>query len=200
MNKQEFLSALEERLGGLPREDIRERLDFYTEMIDDRMEDGLSEAEAVAAVGPVDAVVEQILADIPVTRLVKQRVTPKKGLRWWEITLLAVGSPLWLTLLLAAFAVVLALYAVLWSLVACLWAVFAALTLSAVGGVAAGAVGMVMGQTLGGLVIIAAALVCGGLGIFLFFGCKAATLGTARLTKTIALAIKRGLVRKEAST
>ena len=34
--------------------DLEERLTFYSEMIDDRMEDGMSEAEAVAAIGEVE--------------------------------------------------------------------------------------------------------------------------------------------------
>ena len=48
MTKQAFLAALGERLVGLPQKDIEERLTFYSEMIDDRMEEGLSEEEAVA--------------------------------------------------------------------------------------------------------------------------------------------------------
>lgn len=47
MNKQEFLVKLRKGLSGLPKEDIEERLTFYSEMIDDRMEEGLSEEEAV---------------------------------------------------------------------------------------------------------------------------------------------------------
>jgi uncharacterized membrane protein len=49
MGKQEFLTRLGKALSGLPREDIEERLNFYSEMIEDRMEEGLSEEEAVAA-------------------------------------------------------------------------------------------------------------------------------------------------------
>ena len=52
MNKQEFLSRLRKQLRGL--EDREERVTFYSEMIDDRMEDGLSEEEAVAAVGSLE--------------------------------------------------------------------------------------------------------------------------------------------------
>ena len=52
MNKQEFLSRLRKQLKGL--EDKEERITFYSEMIDDRMEEGLSEEEAVAAVGSLD--------------------------------------------------------------------------------------------------------------------------------------------------
>ena len=48
MRKEEFLSQLESGLYGLPQADIDERLSFYAEMIDDRMEEGLGEEEAVA--------------------------------------------------------------------------------------------------------------------------------------------------------
>ena len=71
MDKAAFLSQLEKGLAGLPREDLEERLSFYREMIEDRMEDGLSEAEAVEAVGPVEAVISQIIAETPLTKLVK---------------------------------------------------------------------------------------------------------------------------------
>ena len=60
MTKQEFLSRLREGLSGLPEDDIAERLTFYGEMIDDRIEDGLSEEEAVAEVGSVDDIAAQI--------------------------------------------------------------------------------------------------------------------------------------------
>ena len=46
MSKQEFLEQLRRGLPGLPREDIEERLKFYSEMLEDRMEEGLSEEEA----------------------------------------------------------------------------------------------------------------------------------------------------------
>ena len=48
MNKQEFLDELRKGLCGLPSEDIEERINFYSEMIDDRMEEGLTEEESVA--------------------------------------------------------------------------------------------------------------------------------------------------------
>ena len=105
MNKQEFLDRLKEGMSGLPQEDITERLAFYSEMIDDRMEDGLTEEEAVAGIGTVDMLVPQIVEEIPITRIVKERVRPKHTLRAWEIVLLILGSPIWLSLLIAAVAV-----------------------------------------------------------------------------------------------
>ena len=54
MNKQEFLAQLRKGLSGLPQDDIEERLTFYSEMIEDQTEEGLSEDEAVAQIGSVD--------------------------------------------------------------------------------------------------------------------------------------------------
>jgi uncharacterized membrane protein len=41
MTKLQFLMALHEKMSGLPREEVEERLEFYSEMIEDRMEEGL---------------------------------------------------------------------------------------------------------------------------------------------------------------
>ena len=125
MERLDFLLQLRERLSCLPQSDTEERLTFYNEMIDDLMEEGLSEQEAVAQIGNVNEIASQILQDTPLSTLVKERIKPKKRLKPWQILLLAVGSPLWVSLLTAAFAVGISLYAVLWVLVICLWAVFA---------------------------------------------------------------------------
>ena len=197
MNKNIFLSSLRQNLAGLPRDEVEERLSFYEEMIADRIEEGLSEEEAVLAIGTVDEITVQILSDIPLTKIAKEKIKPKRKLRAWEIVLLAVGSPLWLSLLLAAFAVLISLYAVLWSLVASCWAIFGALGGVTIGGIGLGVLGICMGKLIPGLVVIGAAAVCAGLAIFAFIGCLAAVKGTVWLTKKIILGIKRIFVKKE---
>ena len=141
MNKQEFLAELRKGLSGLPQGDIEERLSFYSEMIDDRMEEGLSESEAVAAIGSVSEVVAQILEEIPLTKLVKEKVKPSRTLKAWEIVLLALGSPIWLSLLIAAFVVILAVYIVMWSVIVSIWAIEISLAACALGGAVAAASG-----------------------------------------------------------
>ena len=42
-----------------------------------------------------------------------------------------------------------------------------------------------MGYWIPGMALVAAGLVCGGLSVFFFFGCKAATRGMVRLTKKV---------------
>ncbi|MBQ9551224.1 MAG: DUF1700 domain-containing protein, partial [Clostridia bacterium] len=88
MNKQAFLDRLRDGLSGLPREDVEERLTFYGEMIDDRTEDGLSEEEAVAEIGSVDAIVSQLMEETPVPSPDEEPLRPKRRLRAWEIVLL----------------------------------------------------------------------------------------------------------------
>lgn len=196
MNKQDFIDNLRARLSGLPKDDVEERLDFYSEMIEDRIEEGLSEDEAVSAVGSPHEVASQILSEIPLSKIVKEKIKTKRNLHAWEIVLLAVGSPIWLSLLIVAFAVILSLYAVIWSVIVSLWAVFASLIGCAFGGVAAGVIFFIMGNVFSGIATIGAAFVCAGLSIFMFFGCRAATMGAALLTKKIVLGIKNCFVKK----
>lgn len=197
MKRLEFLLQLRERLSCLPQDDMEERLTFYNEMIDDLLEEGLSEQEAVAQIGNVNEIVSQILQDTPLSTLVKERIKPKQRMKPWQILLLAVGSPLWFSLLMAALAVGICLYAVLWVLVICLWAVFAAVAACALGGMAGGGICAATGNSLAGIATIGAALVCAGVSIFLFCGCKAATKGAARLTGKIISATKRCFMKKE---
>lgn len=197
MSKQEFLAQLRKGLSGLPKDDIEGRLAFYNEMIDDRMEEGLSEEEAVSAVGSVDEIVAQVVAEIPLARVAKERIKPKRRMQVWEVVLLVLGSPIWLSLLIAAFAVIFSLYVVLWSVVISLWAVFASLIGCAIGCIAAG-IGVAVGiNSLTGVAMIGAGIVCAGLSIFMFYGCKAATKGSAVLTKKLPLWIKNCFIKKE---
>ena len=197
MDKQAFLTALRSGLSGLPQDDIEERLTFYGEMIDDRMEEGLSEEEAVAAIGEVSEIVRQAVADTPLAKIAKERIRPKRRLKTWEIVLLALGSPIWLALAIAAAAVLFAVIVSLWSVILSLWAVFASLAVSAVAAVPTGAFFAVGGHGAAGLAMLSAGLVCAGLTILLFFGCMGAMKGILRLTKKITLWTKDCFIKKE---
>ncbi len=197
MNKQEFLSRLRKGLEGLPKDEVQERVSFYSEMIDDRMEEGFSEEEAVKEIGSVEMIISQIKGDIPITKLVKEKITPKKSLKAWEIVLLVLGSPIWFSLLIATVAVVFSLYVVLWSVIISLWSVFGAFVGCAIGGIVSSVVLLLSGNIFIGMILMSAGLVCGGLSIFAFFGCKAITKGIILLTKKIGIAIKNCFVKKE---
>lgn len=197
MRKQEFLRALKEKLSGLPKQDVEDRISFYGEMIDDRVEEGLTEEQAVSEIGSVDEIASQIIADIPLLKIAREKMKPNRRLKAWEIVLLAVGSPIWLSLLIAAVAVVISLYAALWSIVISLWAVFASLLGCSFGGLIGGTVIALLSNPPTGIALIGAGFACAGIAIFLFFGCREATKGTAKLAKAIVLGIKKAFVRKE---
>ncbi len=199
MTKTEFLVSLRQQLYFLPQDDIEERLSFYGEMIDDRVEEGLSEAEAVAAVGTVDEIVSGIISEIPISKIAKERIRPKRQLRVWEIVLLVLGSPIWFSLLVAAFAVAISLYAALWAVIISLWAVFVAFAACSIGCIFAGVFFAVGGNVCSGLATIAAGLVCSGLAIFSFYGCGAVSKGITILTKKFAIGIKNCFIKKEAA-
>ncbi len=195
MNKQEFLCELKARLSGLPRDDIDERLSFYTEMIDDRMEEGLSEEAAVSGIGSVDEIASQIAAELPLAKIIKNSAKPRRALKPWETVLLVLGSPLWVTLLLAVLAVILAAYAVAWAFIAFLWAVEVALAACSLEGIIS--FFWDRGNALSAIAMLGAGVFCAGLSIFVFLGCRQATLCILRLTKKAALAIKNIFIGKE---
>ena len=105
MNQTEWITALRQALRGLPREDVERSVGFYEEAIQDRVEEGCTEEQAVAAIGTPRDIADQILAEIPLTKLVRKKVAPTRAFRPWEIILLILGAPLWLTLLLEAVSV-----------------------------------------------------------------------------------------------
>ncbi len=197
MNKEEFLLRLRKGLSGLPQDDIEERLSFYSEMIDDQMEDGISEEEAVSAVGAVDEIVAQVVAETPLVKIAMERINPKRRLNEGEIVLLALGSPIWLSLAIAAVAAILSLYVSLWAVIISLWAVFASVIGCSVGGVLSCGVFIAGGKVASALAMLAVGIVLAGLAIFTFYGCRAATIGCLILTKKIAIWTKNCFRGKE---
>ena len=197
MTKQEFIASLRARLSALPKDELEERISFYCEMIDDRTEEGLSEEDAVSMIGSADEIAEQIISDIPLSKIVMEKVSSKRRFKVWETVLLALGSPVWLSLAVTAIAVILSLYVSLWSVIVSLWAVFASLAGSAFGVIIAGTVFIFTDFALVGLSMIGASLILAGLAILSFFGCKAAAKGIIALTKKMALGTKMLFIRGE---
>ena len=197
MNKQEFLGALKKRLSGLPKDEIEERLAFYGEMIDDRTEDGRTEEEAVAEIGDADEIAAQIIGEIPLTRLVKERIKPKRRLKTWEIVLIVLCSPIWLSLAIAAAAVFFSMYIVFCVLIIALWSVFVALIAGAITAVPTCIVTFAHGNAASGLMALSGGLILAGLCIFTGYGCKAATANIFVLTKKFAVSTKKCFIKKE---
>ena len=190
MTKEKFLNELKRRLKGLPREDIDSRIDFYSEMIDDRIESGLTEEEAVADIGSVDEVVAQIAKDTPFMHLVKEKVKPKRKISAVEIVLLIVCFPLWFPLAVTAGVLILVAYLLMWVGVIVTYAIEAALIATVIYGVIAIFVTGFNPAYLG------ATMVALGLAMIMLFACIAATKGSFRLTKRVLLSIKKKILTR----
>lgn len=199
MNKLDFLLELHEKIIALPEEDIERSLDYYSEMIDDRMEDGLREEEAVAAVGEPAEIAAQIMAEIPLGKLVKAKLKPRRAPQAWKVVLLVLGSPLWIPLLAAVLVVILAIYIVIWSLVISLYAVDLASAVLSLAWLAAAVMHTVGGNTAAGVFMLGGSLVFAGLAIFMFLACDLAGKGALRLGKITLRGIRSCFIGKEAA-
>ena len=107
MKKLEFINELGAQLHSMPAEEVRPLLDYYMEIVADRMEDGMTEEEAFASLGPIPELAEKILAEQPQTEQEPEPIptpaplpepVPQTKRRWSgsSIVLAIVLSPLWL--------------------------------------------------------------------------------------------------------
>lgn len=167
MLRNEYLDTLRTRLNENEIPNIDGMIEFYGEMIDDRMEDGMNEEEAVAAMEDIDHIVAQAKLDRPLPALMLDKVKEShkkadkssKGGLW--IALAIIGFPVWFPLVITFLSVVFTLYISLWAIVISIYAVEFALGISAVacflGGFA----------VVFGLIPLASALALWGAGILL---------------------------------
>ena len=200
MTKLEFLTALAGRLTMLAGDERQKTLDFYGEMIDDRMEEGMSEEEAVASLESVEAIAQEILCDQPLPNLLQARAdaaSEAPGRRSaLQITLIILGFPLWFPLLLAGGIVVLALYLVIWSLIVALYAIVGALGIYALMGIVFGVWQMFLNPA-SGIFLVGTGAISAGLCIFSVFGAQGLSLQLIRGTTRLGRWVKSLLIRKE---
>ena len=196
MNREEFLMAVAARLEGFPEADIKKSLDYYREMIDDRIEDGMGEEEAVAAMGSPEEAAAQILEETPLPKLVKARLKPSRALRAWEIVLLVLGSPIWLPLVLACSIVLLTVYLILLLLVFMLYVFVFSCGVTGIVSVPLFFTMLFTGKFYQAALTLGTGCVFAGLAILLFILSKQATVWVLALLRLMARAIKRMFIRK----
>lgn len=210
MKKQEFLNELRNRMWALPEADQQSSLEYYAEMIDERIEDGLSEEEAVAAIGDLDEIVEQIMSETPHAPAVvngdekqeketeqPKQVKQKREWKTWIIVLLVLGAPLWISLLAGIGGVVFGIYVGLWSVVIALYATAFALAVCAIGLLIAAFSQLWIRQFAECAVTVGGALLCAGLAILIFLLANLAAKGLAALTRLIWNGVTGVFQRKE---
>ena len=78
MTRVQFLNDLYHHLYGMTKEQVEQHLTYYAEMLADRMEEGMSEEEAVAGMEDVETIARRILEEegLPYTPPDQRPVTP----------------------------------------------------------------------------------------------------------------------------
>ena len=197
MTKIQFLLALHDKLSNLPKDEVEERLSFYSEMIEAGIEEGLSEEEAVSAIGSIDDIAMQITSEIPLTKTTKEKFKPKRKIKAWEIILLALGFPLWFSFIVSFFSILFSVYISIWSIIISFWAIFVSFVAYALSFMIVGT-GFTFGiNKITGIIFIALSLICAGSSILFFFFSKWTTKTVILLTKKIILWIKSLFIKKE---
>ena len=197
MNKQEFVALLGKRLKSIYGSDVDERISFYCEIIDDKIEEGLSEEEAVAQLGSVDDVIAQITADYALTKVKVKDNNTKKSHNTWKTALLIIGSPVWGSIFISVLAVVFSVWVSLWAVAVSLWAATFALCIGSVAVIVAGVLLLTVGEKGTGLLAISTSLICAGFSILMCLGSFMVSKGMAALTKLLGRATKRCFKRRK---
>lgn len=175
MTKNEFTRELKGRISHLPKSERRRILTYYYEMISERMEDGMSEAEAIDALGDLDELLSEY------SPMPKE---PRRGvrLRAWHIIMLIVGSPLWICLVAALLCIMLAFYIVIWALVVAFYAIFVALAVSGFALLMASFWGLFTGGAPYFFGLMGAGVFLCGIAIFWLLACNAFAKAMAKVT------------------
>ena len=192
MKKEQWLKQLGSMLKGVPEEDKKASLDYYSEMIDDRMEDGMTEEQAVASLGDINAVAAEIKGNSGQTQTMPE-VKQKKFRKFttMEIVLLIVTFPLWISLLAVAFSLYVTVIAVMISLYTVPFSMIAAGI-----GAAVAFPFVVSGQLNIALFILGAGLIMIGLSIFFIIWLNRLSKLLIKLNAKLFRAIKSFFVRE----
>lgn len=199
MNKNEFIERLKNSLCALPEAELCKTLDYYSEIIDDMIEDGMEEGAAVASLGDTVQIANEVLLERPLAELVKSKVNNKRSLKGWQVALIILGSPLWLILILSVLIVILSFFIVLWSILLALFAVVLSLAVSLPVCVFGFALFMARQQIPAAILILGVGLICGGFSIFGFMAVKRLINPLVKLGKWFLKGVKSIFISKEAA-
>jgi uncharacterized membrane protein len=144
----------------------------------------------------VESIVNALLKEVSISKLVKEKVTPKRKLKSWEIVLIILGSPIWVSLGIALLSVCFSLYVGFWSTIVALWAADLAFMVGGIAAVIGSFTTFAVGAAPQATFFLGAGLVGIGLSIVLGFAFVALTKLIAQLGAKIITGIKKIFVGK----
>lgn len=196
MNKSEFLYALRRGLAQLPEQEIEKQLAYYSELIDDMVEDGMNEYEATERLGDIDGIVRGVLEDTPLPLLVRTKVKPSGGWSTMNILLLVLGFPIWFPLLITFFALFITFYAVIWVLIICAFIVVLALGITAVALIISFIICLTR-SVVSAIMVLGSAIAIAGITVLAYLLAVWMTKALIKGTGSLARGIKSLFIKKE---
>ena len=194
MTKKEFFELFRQELAGLPKDDLEERVAFYEEIINDKMDEGKSEEQAIAELDSVQTIVEEIARETSLMKLVKEKYKPKRSLRGWEIAMIILGFPLWLPLLITGIVLIFVFYLLTWLISIIAWAVEVAFVASGFAGIICFLGSMADHAT--DITLLGMGIAGIGGAILFVFVCYYAFILNLKISKGIFLCIKKSFMRR----
>ncbi|MBQ3265480.1 MAG: DUF1700 domain-containing protein [Ruminococcus sp.] len=194
MTKQQFISELRAKLSGMPKADLEDSILYYRKKLDSITDNGYTEDAAAAQVGDTDEIVDGILCDYPLSKIVMEKLRSSRKLKAWEAVLLILGSPVWISLLIAVLAVVFSAYFIVCAVVVSMWVISASFEVVSLIVTAWSVLIVIRGEISTGIAVFGAGLFGVGFSILIFFGGSASTKGLRALTRKVLFSVKKRLV------
>ena len=198
MSKNEFLTRLSRALSELPQSEIQKTLDYYTEIINDAIEDGKNEDEIILDLGSINDISKKIIAETKPQNSANNDINFKNHkITLPVIILLIISSPVWLSVIIALFAVIFSIYISVWSVVVSLFVTALSLAVSGLAFLISVPFLLFGTNPVKALFMLGSALACVGAGILIFYLSLWCTKTLIRLTVYLANKTKKIFKKKE---
>ncbi len=198
MNKEEFIESLRSRLGEIPPEELERSVEYYSEMIDDRIEDGMTEEEAVAQIGSVDDAVSQVLSGISLPKLIKNKASKHRNSSALQTLLAVMAFPVWFPLLITAIVLFITFFVLIIALVIVLFSIPFSFGISAIAALIGCVILLFTAQGTTASILLGGGLVCLGLFLFMCPVFSGTVKGVFRMSKRFVLWVKSLFIGRKA--
>lgn len=121
MTKKTFVDQLEKRLKKYDNIDRKEIINYYNELIEDRIENGENEEDVIVSLGSIDMIIANLTGEKQVEPKIVER---EKKISTPKVICLIVLSPLWFVMLITLFSLLIALVSTLFAIAVSLLSVF----------------------------------------------------------------------------
>ncbi len=188
----------------MPISETGKVLSYYSESLQDRIEDGMTEEEAIKSFESIDQIVKNLEDEIPLSAVVKDKVinktTKNKNMTLATIVLTIIAviltSPIWIIILALLFSIAVAVVAVFWSIPIIIVSMYVSLYPVAISGIFFGFSRMFTVSFPTGLAYLGVGVASAGLAIMLLMPIIAGLKGFLKINIYPFKKLKQWLIRK----